>query len=118
MSRKTTNNTINPVGGRQLNLVRETEELAKSLGFKIYTDDYNRICLYPNRNLPLIVFGKNNLIARYDDIKDLKYWLRGWEKLESFVTEKTMLTLDDIKDSTRQREILEKLQNKDSDEIE
>jgi hypothetical protein len=118
MARKTSKDIVNPVGSKQLSLVRDTEELARELGFKIVIDDdYSyKMTLYPTRGLSLTMFGKNTIIVRYDEIRDIKCWLQGWKKLESVLLDKTLLTVQDIRDSMNQREILNKLQKTPEDE--
>lgn len=117
MPRKTSKDIDNPVGGKQLNLVRDTENLAREMGFKIVTDDYSyKMTLYPTRGLSLAIFGKNTMIVRYDEIKDIKCWLQGWKKLESALLDKTLLTIQDIRESMNQREILNKLQKTPEDQ--
>lgn len=72
---------------RDYRVIKETEALAKRLGFKL---DYRTggLTIIAAKGLPVLAFSKNEEIITPYTVEEVRAWLRGWANL--------VLALEDI----------------------
>lgn len=64
--------------------VKETEALAKRLGFKLEHRS-GGIIIRAAKNMPAAVFGKNKDVITPYTVEEVRSWLRGWANLSSAI---------------------------------
>ena len=90
--------------------VKETEALAKRLGFKLEHRS-GGIIIRSVKNLPAAVFGKNEDIITPFTVEEVRSWLRGWANLASAI-EDIGFTEEEYLKRVEDKEILDALKRK------
>lgn len=90
--------------------VKETEALAKRLGFKL-NHKIGGITIRSAKGLPNAVFGKNEDIITPHTVEEVRSWLRGWANLASAI-ENLGFTEEEYNKRIEDKKILDVLKRK------
>jgi hypothetical protein len=91
-------------------IVKETEALAKRLGFKL-EHRMGAIVLVTTKDWPSATYGKNVEVIAPHTIEEVRSWLRGWANaVEAF--EYVGLTVEDYNKMLEDKKILDALKGK------
>jgi hypothetical protein len=90
--------------------VKETEALAKRLGFKLEHRS-GGIIIRAAKELPAAVFGKNEDIITPFTVEEVRSWLRGWANLASAI-EDIGFTEEEYKKRIHDKKVLDALKKK------
>lgn len=90
--------------------VKETEALAKRLGFKL---DHRSggIIIRSAKDLPAAVFGKDEDVITPYTVEEVRSWLRGWANLASAIAD-VGFTEEEYNKRVEDKKILDALKRK------